>query len=390
VYILTLRLAGSRPAAIVATGLLVFSPSFVQYENWLMYTFPAATLLTISALMLHQYLATRATRWAVAFFTVLAILLMTRSIFHLAWMVLVTALLAVILRRWWRQVLFAAAAPLLVVALWYGKNYYYFGTFSASSAAGLGFGNITTLMVEREQLYRLFQAGRLSPYALVSRYQRPDLLFVSPTPVRTGIPVLDAVKKSDGLHYNYNNLLMVEVNREYTRDALEVIRTFPASYAIGLIVANRLFFSPTSMNEYFTQGNRDAALPMERIFNPLLYGVGAEPNFMRQPHFGFTAGYSIEVNTSVFLIAQWCVLLAYGYVQARRGVLTGNGQPRALVLGFIVLTALYLYVVSTTIELAENYRYRFNIEPLFMVLLLTAATDLTRSLRARWAKPTTQ
>ena len=55
-------------AAIVATGLLVFSPAFVLYENWLMYTFPSAALLTISASAVHQYLATRRTRWAVAFF----------------------------------------------------------------------------------------------------------------------------------------------------------------------------------------------------------------------------------------------------------------------------------------------------------------------------------
>ena len=190
------------------------------------------------------------------------------------------------------------------------------------------------------------------------------------------------MKKSDGHHYNYDNLHMVEVNRAYLHDAIEVIRMFPASYAIGLIVANRLFFSPTSMNQYFTEGNRAAALPMERIFAPLLYGVAAKPHFMQQPHFGFTRRYATEVNTSVFLIAQWCVLLTYGYVQARRGVIAGDGNPRALVLGFIVLTALYLYVVSTTIELNENYRYRFNIEPLFLVLLVTAATSLVRRIRA--------
>jgi 4-amino-4-deoxy-L-arabinose transferase-like glycosyltransferase len=389
VYILTLRLTGARTPAIVATALLVFSPSFVLYENWLMYTFPSAALLTISALLLHQYLATRRTRWAAAFFTMLAILLLTRSIFHLAWMLLVAMLLAVVLRQWWRQVLLAAAAPLVVVALWYGKNYYYFGAFGASTAAGLGLANITTLMVERESLYPLFQDGRLSQYVMVSRYERPELLFMLQTPEHTGIPVLDQVKKSDGRHYNYNNLQMAAVNRYYLRDAIEVIRTFPASYAVGLIISNRLFFSPTSMNAYFSKENRAAALPMERIFNPLLYGVGAKPGFMQQPHFGFAGRNEMEVHTSAMLIALWCVLLAYGYVQARRGVIAENPatQPRALVLGFIVLTALYLYVVSTTIELGENYRYRFNIEPLFLVLMVTAITDLVRRIRARVAKP---
>ncbi len=386
VYILTLRLTAARSAALIAAGLLVFSPSFVLYENWLMYTFLEAALLTISALLLHHYVATRRMRWAAAFFTVLAILLLTRSFFHLAWMVLVAALLAILLRQHWRQLLLAAALPLLVVALWYGKNYYYFGTFGASTAMGLGLANITTLMVERDRLLPLFEEGRLSKYVMVSRYEHPELLFMLQTPQYTGVPVLDQVKKSDGVHYNYNNLQMVEVNRYYMHDAIEVLRDFPASYVIGLIISNRLFFSPTNMNAYFSPANREAARPMERIFNPLLYGVGASPAFMQQPHFGFVGRNQMEVQTSLPLIALWCLLLGYGYLQARRGIRSpeSGDKPRALVIGFIVLTALYVYAVATTIELSENYRYRFAIEPIFMVLTVTAATDLLRTLRARF------
>src|SRR5687768_15499597 len=142
------------------------------------------------------------------------------------------------------------------------------------------------------------------------------------------------------------------------------------------------------MNHYFSDANREAVLPMERIFNPLLYGVGAKPGFMEQPHYGFVGRSQMEVDTSVVLIALWCVLLPYGYLQARRGVMAADPEikPRALVLGFIVLTALYLYGVSTSIELSENYRYRFNIEPLFMVLMVTAATDLIRRVRAQFAR----
>lgn len=385
VYILTLRLAGARAAAIAAVALLVFSPSFVLYENWLMYTLPSAALLTISALLLYQYLATRRTRWAAAFFGMLAILSLTRSLFHLAWMFLTLALLAILLRRHWRQVLLAGAAPLLIVVLWYGKNYFYFGTFGASTSMGLGLANITTLMVEREHLIPMIEQGRLSQYAMVSRYEHPELLFMLQAMPRTGVPVLDEVKKSDGLHYNYNNLQMTAVNRYYIHDDIAVIRTFPASYVIGLIVSNRLFFSPTDMNWYFSKANRQAVQPMERIFDPLLYGVGSKPAAMEQPHYGFVHRYTIEVNTSLPLIALWCVLLPYGYLQARRSVLAKGADinPRALVLGFIVFTALYLYVVSTAIELGENYRYRFNIEPLFLVLAVTAATDLLRALRRR-------
>ena len=137
VYALTWKLSSSRLAAHIVTALLVFSPAFVLYENWFMYTFPAAALLTISALVLYRYVQTRQTRWCVAFFAVLAVLLLTRSLFHLAWMVVIAALLAIVLRSSRRQVLAAAALPILVVASWYGKNYYYFGAFSSSTWVGV-------------------------------------------------------------------------------------------------------------------------------------------------------------------------------------------------------------------------------------------------------------
>lgn len=383
VYLLTWRLSSSRVTAHVAAGLLVFSPAFVLYENWLMYTFPTVVLLTVSAVALYQYLVTLQTRWCVAFFGLLALLLLTRSLFHLAWMVGVAVLLAVSMWERRRQVLLAAILPVLVVASWYGKNYYLFGMFSSSSWLGLGMSNISTLVATRDELQPLVDDHRLTPYALVSRYRQIEQLFL-PQAAPTGIPVLDQVTKSTG-QWNFNNRRIVEINRYYTHDAITVARAFPFSYVVGVFIANRLFFSPPSMNLYFAADNRAAAQPMERIFNPLLYGTGATPGWMRQPHYGFGHKNLLEVNTSVPLIVVWWVVLGYGYFQVRRAVRSGGpeSRPRALVIGFIVVTALYIYVVGTAFELAENYRYRYVVEPLFLVLAATAATSLVRFVRSR-------
>lgn len=389
VYTLTLRLSAARPAAISATGLMVFSPSFVLYENWLMYSFPAAALLTMSAWALYRYLETRRSGWCFAFFTILAALLLMRSLFHLAWMVLIAALLAACLWERRRQVLMAAVLPVLVVALWYGKNYYYFGAFSGSTWMGLGLSNISTLVATREELQPLVDDGRLTPFALVSRYQHMDRLFTSQQLPDTGIPVLDRVAKSNGI-YNFNNQQLIAINRYYTHDALMVIRTYPFSYVIGLSISNRLFFSPSNMNLYFSETNRAAVKPMEQLFNPLLYGVSATPRWLKQPHFGFKETAFLEVNTSVPLMVLWVLVLGYGYIQARRGVMSKDPhcQPRSIVIGFIVVTALYLYTVGTALELAENYRYRFNIEPLFLVLTATGATSLVRVVMQKLGKRT--
>jgi hypothetical protein len=52
-----------------------------------------------------------------------------------------------------------------------------------------------------------------------------------------------------------------------------------------------------------------------------------------------------------------------------------------VVIGFIVISALYVYVTGTALDFGENYRYRFLIEPLFFVLAGVAVVAGVRALR---------
>jgi Dolichyl-phosphate-mannose-protein mannosyltransferase len=385
VYALVRKLSASRIAAAITAGLLAFSPSFVLYENWLFYTFPAMALLTAAALALFELLETRKTSWCAGFFALLGTLLLTRSQFHLVWMLVIAASLVALCWERRRQILVAAALPLLIVTLWYGKNYYYFGSFAASTWLGLGLSNISTLVVPQRQLRPLVERHELTPWALVSRYDTRGLIFSGGLRPPTGIPVLDNVRRAVDGGYNFNYRDIPVIDRYYTADAITVMRRFPASYVLGVYMANRLYFSPTSMNLYFTDANRAAARPMETIFNPLLNGVSGRPGLMPRTNFGFAYDMLIEVHTSIPLIVVWCLVLGFGYGQARKAVLdpASRGNPRAIVMGFIVVTAAYLYLVSTTLELGENYRYRFVIEPLFFALAATAVTAAVRSVRQR-------
>jgi hypothetical protein len=386
VYFLTARLSGSKLTAVITSALLVFSPSFVLYENWFMYSFPTAVLLTLAAALLHRYVRSGATRWAVAFFAVLATLLLLRSFYHLAWLLAVALLL--VAAQWQRrkQILIAAALPILAVVLWSGKNLYLFGAFSSSSWFGLGLSNITTQMVTREELQPLVERGELSQFALVSRYKQPWRLFTGDVPP-TGIPVLDEPVKSSG-QFNFNHRQIIAVDRDYTADGITVIRRFPASYVIGLIMSNRLFFSPSSMNLYFTDANREAAQPFEAVFNPLLFGASPYRSAIQAPNFGFHNDAFLEINSSMRLFVVWWLVLAYGYVQAR-GAFRNRPEEdrvRAIVIGFAVFTMLYVNGVGTAFELAENFRYRWDVEPLTFVLTATAITHLLRVLLKRFAR----
>jgi hypothetical protein len=383
-FALTLRLTERRIAAYLCTALIVMSPGFVLYENWLMYTFLEVALLTASAVLLYKALDSGSMTWLVALFTALAVLVLTRSFFHLGWFALVVLYVA------WAEpnrlrVLRAAAIPVAVAMVWYVKNYMLFGAFTASTMFGLGLSNISTLTATRGELAPLVEQGLISPFALVSRYQDVSQLFETPAAAPTGIAVLDRPLKTTGeLNFNYRPL--VEISEQYARDSLTVIRQFPASYAIGLLISNRLFFSPSSMNLYFSQQNRAAVKPFERFFNPLLYGVPAEPGVIRQPHFGFEEPYALEVNTSVWLAAWSALAVALGWMRFRR-VLLGEpvGDRVALItLGYLLFVLLYVYTLGTLVELGENHRYRFVAEPLFAVLSAVVASDCLRRLGARW------
>ena len=170
------------------------------------------------------------------------------------------------------------------------------------------------------------------------------------------------------------------------RDAIAVIRQYPASYATGVVIANRLFFSPSSMNEYFSPQNRAAAKPFERLFNPVLYAVPAEPGFIVQPHFGFDVPPSLEVNTSVWLIALWTLVLVLGWLRVRPALFARAVEDRAacVTLGYLLLVMVYVHALGTLVELGENYRYRFVVEPLLMVAVAVFATDGVRRLKRRW------
>ncbi|MCG8450523.1 MAG: hypothetical protein MI725_13220, partial [Pirellulales bacterium] len=370
----------SRVAAHVLAAVMVLSPAFVLYENWLMYTFPAAAMLGASVFLLMRYVESGSTRWGVVFFATIALLALTRSLFHLAWALVIAGGLALYMRQGAKQVLLCAAVPLLVVAGWYGKNHYLFGTFSSSTWLGLGLSNITTLMVPETELEPLVDEGVLSPYALVSRYEATERLFSGPDREGAHIPVLDNRRKSTG-EYNYNYAGLIEINRKYTADAIETARRFPERYLEGVALANRLFFSPSSMNYYFLTENRVAAAPMEMVYNPIVFGAKVLPTAVEQPHFGHSGKYTVETNAGVLLVIGVPLLFLYAagrtvYGLVRRGAVR---PVETVVTAFIAFNMLYIYLLGTLLELSENYRYRFLMEPLLVMLVGLLIVDVWRA-----------
>src|SRR5262245_42164572 len=102
------RIAVHPGLAFIISCFFSLSPITVMYENTLFYTYPLTFLLSVAALLLHRYLTNGRTADAAVFFLTLALIVLTRGIFHVGWflIILLALLLAPVANR--RQISVAA------------------------------------------------------------------------------------------------------------------------------------------------------------------------------------------------------------------------------------------------------------------------------------------
>ncbi|HAT25569.1 MAG TPA: hypothetical protein DCS89_01030 [Gammaproteobacteria bacterium] len=383
VFFITNRLCGSRPSAWVATLLICFSPSFVLYENWLMYTFIASSLLICSAALLIKYLDSDRFIWGFLFFVCIAMLSLTRTFFLFYWLVLVLLILVIVRWQSRKQILVCAFVPLLVCFCWNAKNFYLFNTFSSSSITGLSLNNVTTLTVPWDVLRGHVEKGELSRFALVSRYGPLHKAIERETLAEfVGVPVLDNATNSNG-QLNFNSLEMLVASNHYLKDSLQVLKMYPRNYMSAVLTSHMVYLSPASLNPYFSVANLQALQSTNRFLDRLLYGTSLNSVRVEQPHFGYNQRYSIEVKPGVVLAFFSGIIFLYGSWRCLLIVFTRDWRTHSIVFGYLFGTWLLVYLAGVYFELSENNRYRFVAEPVFWIIVVLMVNHLWRSRSGR-------
>jgi hypothetical protein len=358
----------------------VVSPATMLFENILFYTFPLAVALAVGALLLERYLRTNRLGFAWSFFAVLGAIVLTRSLFHPIWFLLMAGGLIFLQRRHRPQLLVGAAVPLLLITSWTVKNQVLFGTASGSSWLGMSMGKMVTAGVPESDRVRLVRERRLSPYALRKPFwnigEYGDLL---PRRDSTGIPALDMETRSIG-NPNFNNIAYVGISDKFLSDVLVLIRLYPGIYFRGIAHAVFIFFRPSSDYAVF-HVNRPSVERVERIVNMILMG---------QIHYGRAVfetnqgelDLAMQVQrTGILIVIVYISVILINLVTAWKCVRSrSRPDPQCIVSAFILCTILYVAVVGNAIEIGENNRFRYMVDPLFIILL---ASSLTRGYRDR-------
>ncbi len=375
-FALMLRLGTARAVAFCLSTVVVCRPSFILFENWLMYDVPVTALLGLAAVTFAAFASGRSHPAVVhAFFIILGVLCATRSLFHLLFFFLAAALSLAMLPDRRRQVARAATIPAVLLMLLYAKNLVVFGHPGPSSWMGMNLSRIVTSALSADDLDELQQTGQLSlvdsvpPFSPVERY--PARYFASPR--YPGVPAVADRFKSTG-SVNYNHEAYLEISRDYFSDATRILSRRPDIYLHGMAKAWYNYFKPQTELDHVSR-NRQRLRIYIAWCEPLLHG--------RLPGVLEYGGQAKPIYLFPTLGVPLLLLYALASIVGSKDRKGSLKAPPRRILAFLTLTILYTALVGNSLEVWENQRFRFYADPFVAVILASALTAFFKERRQR-------
>ena len=355
---LVARETGSRRWGMAAGLTVALHPALFLYEAYALYTVLVAFLIVLAArtLSLRQSAALQERSWwpLVGFVGVVSALILTRSLYHLVLLAGAIPLVIILRGRPPRNVALVLVTLVLLPTAWYGKNAVQHGFFGGSSWYGMGIWRTALFLQDTEVLNRALIEGRLDPAARLVPFSPPSAYRVLGYAEDSRIPLLS--------RDDFHNVNIPAISAGYQRSARALIVETPSRYLANVNLAYANFSAPSS-GFHHLDPNRERMGVLGKLDQWVLLG----PIFDRIEE--RLAGGQFYGSLYYFLIP--AVLLIYLFqltrgVQGRSGVAERIRQDAAV----IVLAGITLYTVliGCTMELGENVRFKFLIEPAFLAL----------------------
>ena len=373
----------SRTSLAVVAAYMI-SPTAIIYENWLFYTWPAAALLTLSALALRNFLSRETAGTAALFFSLIGILALTRSAFHLVWVVAAIAALVLARPKIWRRTLAGAIVPFVLVVGIYAKNQVLFSNFSASSWLWWHFAMTTVAEVPEDERLALIESGALSPAAKLPDMAPPHLFAeVIEPPPPFGMAILDDYYKTNG-ESNYNHRIYLTVAEMLKRDDLYSMWNYPGQYARKVALAIGEFSMPGTDN-HFIVANLEKIATLDAVYNVAVYGRFLGPVMSWFDVKPDSELYARTAKLGVFVLLIVGLVIGSGVIILVKGLRRRAVTDKEVVYLYIAMTLIYIAVISCLLVSFENNRNRVMIEPLLVVYAASWIKDYIdkRSSRLR-------
>ncbi len=357
--------ATRSPRLALLTGLVVaLHPALFLFEAYALYTTAAAFLITSAAYLVTRAQEAAGARAAMGFVAIVVALIMTRSVYHLILLLGVVPLALLLIRRPTRRQLVLLLVLVLLPTAWYGKNRIQYGFFGASSWYGMGLWRTALFDQDSAVLDELYATGTLSPVVRVEAFAPPIEYRRLGYDEESLIPVLSG--------NDSHNINIPTISREYRASAVLLIKASPRQYLRNVITAYGNFATPSTDFVHLTD-NRErirlhASVEQTILGRPLVARLENE-----------LGGY----YGSFYFLLFPAVLLLYGFQVTRelhpRNALQRIREDAAPL--FMAAIICYTIVIACAMELGENLRFKFVIEPVFLALSVIVCFRLVHGFR---------
>jgi hypothetical protein len=359
------------------------------------YEVPLATMLVLLVWAVDHYMTTSARRHLALVVATGTALVLTRALFHPAWLLIVLAVVLLARPPARRHVVICVVVPVVVVGAWVGKNAVLFDAGSLSSWTGFNLHRGVLGPMDEASVDAAVADGAVSdlateaPWQPLSRYA-PWLGECRP---RHAHPAVSAPEKQplNGIPIaNYNHECFLMLYRSSRDDALTMVRREPGQYLAtrGLAVMISHAYAQLGTDDEVGSLLGDQ-LPttswMDWVYSPLLLRVGMEVDMSdwNVSLFGDVVRYSVVLPLlaiTLFVLVRTTVAV----VRCWRAV-RGRAPPPGFEVVWVVagLTIAVVVLGGDLVELGENQRFRSMVDPLALALVATELVKLVDRRRAR-------
>lgn len=344
---------------LLLTLVYLLSPATIIFENELFYTSFITLLLLLATRYLLQMEEGIHWRRVLGLFIPLVLVCLTRSMYHILWLLVLSVVVLVWYRRrrQFRILFLGALLSLLLVGGWYVKNYFIFHQFSTSTWMGM---NMARNVFHDVTFTDSSNIAAIEPFSKISDYRR----FLPPGygDKYAGLEDRDLLQewKNDSF-INEKHVGYIGISRLYSKASRDAIRARPMAYMTNVLQSAIIYFAPATRyptTEYLS--NKMAWYDVVYSFNLSHFAHGKQ-----QRRIMLTLS-AIPKFIIYFLVFGW---LTREVIRSRK--MGAWRIPGGLVTVFITCVIGYIFAVSSLFEHYENMRFRYEAEPLFLVLLGT-------------------
>lgn len=383
VHALLHDLTGRPRLALMVGAWLCMSPAVLLFSQKLYYDGLVPWLLCMALWGLHVGLSRRSRGWLVFGFAILAATTLLRSMVHPILFVAILAIALLAASGMRGRVIAAALLPGAAIVAVMIKNLLLFGSSTLSSWAPLNLDHTTVDRLPLATREAMIRKGELSRFAVVEGFSPPTvyLRMLPPIPP-TGEPSLDTLRKSTGAD-NWNHILYTRIGRERAHDALVGLAANPVGFVKVLGTSLYHFNRPPSEFKGLER-NRAVIAAWERFGNAV---VGLQP----AAWFGGTMDPDrptaplLQVSGTEIIILALFVAFGGGVCVRLFSLLRAGAPPNPFLAteAMILLLGGWVIAVSSSFDVWENNRARFDIGPVLLMGALMFAVWLSDRRLAR-------